>query len=407
MKVYLLEQHKIQFVLLQRLLAGLNDIELISLPDFDSGFFEIALEKEPCILISGLGLKRLGASEFLQRLAMLDAVKGLLLLSDASSDILESVEIFAKNLGIAHVRSLPIPVTKTSIAAATTQLISAIKTVDVPTKRSRHTEVLDAEALSDALYNQKFVPYFQPQVCAQKRNVVGFELLGRLHHQDQVIYPGDFIPELLDSGLICHYTLHLIQTAIRQARLYGFSDKLLSVNVDYVSLMEPGFAHDLLAILKKENFPSHLFEIEVTETSCPNSLYVIANLTEIRMAGISVAIDDFGTGFSGLNELLHLPFNVIKLDRTHVARVNKSQKAFHVLKGIQQMANDLEMKTVAEGIETEQNADAMSALGVGRLQGFYYSPAVKAVKVPELIEKINLAALDIRMAQANIYKVVS
>jgi len=203
--------------------------------------------------------------------------------------------------------------------------------------------------------------------------VTGFELLARLSCNGMIYLPSEFISVLVQAERISEFTCKLLKKSLRLLRVVDAFDGNLSVNVDYQSLGEQDFAGRLLDIARRFNFPVERLTIEITENSPVINIFVMHNLNEFRIAGCSLSIDDFGTQNSGFTELLKLPFSELKIDRSFVCDLKDSSRACKVVKALVAVADSLDCRVVAEGVETEYQADMLQELGVGYQQGYLYS----------------------------------
>ncbi|CCO45148.1 putative Response regulator receiver modulated diguanylate cyclase/phosphodiesterase [Vibrio nigripulchritudo SOn1] len=236
--------------------------------------------------------------------------------------------------------------------------------------------------LKNALVNNEFELYYQPQFDLNS-SVVGMEALIRWHHpQLGLVPPDEFIPIAEESGLMVNIGLWVIEAALHQLSIWRQETPLasqlsLAINVSARQLNEPDFCTRLLDYLSLYRIPSQKIELEITESSLISGGRASESLQEIHAQGIQIAIDDFGTGYSSLSHLKLYPIDVIKIDKSFVHDLSDvaSRKLFTA---ICSFAHSLEYATVAEGIETQSQLEICQATGVTRLQGYYFAKPLPA-----------------------------
>jgi diguanylate cyclase (GGDEF)-like protein/PAS domain S-box-containing protein len=228
--------------------------------------------------------------------------------------------------------------------------------------------------LREAAAQQKFVLHYQPKVAIQTGIVDGFEAL--LRWPNSAASPAVFVPILESIGLIDEVGRWVVKRALTESAGWlerpGASDLRVAVNVSPLQLKREQFADDVLQLLGETNGgPSHL-ELEVTESMLmadPQRAGSI--LSRLRDAGVTVAIDDFGTGHSSLQVLAQLPVDVLKIDRSFVSDLPTNRNHRLVVQTTITLAKSLGLKTVAEGVETQEQLDVLTALGCDTIQGYF------------------------------------
>lgn len=228
-----------------------------------------------------------------------------------------------------------------------------------------------------ALEHDSFDLYLQPKFNVKSRCFNKFESLIRwIHPEKGFISPGVFIPVAEDSNLIVDigdWVLKQTCKNIRTMENKGWKNFCVSFNVSPQQLLDGDFSRNMERNISIFNInPNHL-EIEVTETSCAENIdFVTKELDVIRRMGVSVALDDFGTGYSSLSYIKELPLDVIKLDRAFVSKALSSEVDMTIIKSVMNIAEVLQIKTVAEGVETVEESKLMQEVGVDYIQGFYF-----------------------------------
>ncbi|MFZ2031587.1 MAG: EAL domain-containing protein [Vitreimonas sp.] len=227
------------------------------------------------------------------------------------------------------------------------------------------------QELRAAVRNDEIIPYFQPLVQLESGEVVGYEILARWPHAKRgLVGPGQFIQVAEETGLIGELTFNLLRRACTEALDWPERPRL-SLNIAPSQLRDAALPQKLLKVLTACGFPPARLEIEITEDAlvCDFDGARLL-LLSLKNLGMRIALDDFGTGYSSLKHLRELPFDVLKIDRSFVTDMGDSSEAMSIVKTIVQLAKSLGLGVTAEGIETSQQAQELTAIGCERGQGF-------------------------------------
>jgi diguanylate cyclase/phosphodiesterase len=225
-----------------------------------------------------------------------------------------------------------------------------------------------------ALVNKEFVVYYQPIVDSFSREIYSYEALIRwLHPLKGILSPDSFIPAAEKTGMINEMGKSVLEMACREAASWAVPANI-SVNVSPVQLTSKAFASLVQSILKETGLPAHRLELEVTESSLfAESSTPLNTLNKLRALGVQISIDDFGTGYSSLSRLSRITFDKIKIDKSFVHSISTQEDALNIIRLIIGMAKSLNMKTVAEGVETQEQLESLQALGCDLAQGYLFS----------------------------------
>jgi predicted signal transduction protein with EAL and GGDEF domain/CheY-like chemotaxis protein len=263
-----------------------------------------------------------------------------------------------------------------------------------PAAHQRQRRLMQLEsALCGALERGELALHYQPRVALDDQHVHGLEALMRWTHPELgVVSPAEFIPVAEESGLVSQLGSWALHTACRQTAVWRRDlrrDLAVSVNVSSGQLREPlALTQDVLAALRTSGLPPAALELELTESmiieATPESL---AALRELRGAGVKIALDDFGTGHSSLSYLRRLPIDCLKIDRSFVSDVTNDGTAAAVLAAILALGSALRLRTVAEGVETDDQFSLLRAHGCHEGQGFLFSKPVPAAEVESLLAR--------------------
>jgi diguanylate cyclase (GGDEF)-like protein/PAS domain S-box-containing protein len=244
-----------------------------------------------------------------------------------------------------------------------------------------------------ALADQQFELYYQPKVCSADRSICGFEALLRWHHPEKGMVPPDkFIPVAEEAGLIHAIGNWVLDEACRQLALWqkqGYTGMHVAVNLSAHQLRSPHLALSIDDCLTRHGIDAELLELEVTESvAMENPERAIEQLKALRDLGLKLAIDDFGTGYSSLAYLKHLPIQTLKLDRSFVRDIETDPNDAAISAATIALAHTMGLKVVAEGVETEAQADYLwKGHGCDLLQGYLFGKPQPAAALEERLRQ--------------------
>ncbi|HEU4509323.1 MAG TPA: EAL domain-containing protein [Pyrinomonadaceae bacterium] len=257
------------------------------------------------------------------------------------------------------------------------------------TTRALKQLVLESN-LRPALERAEFFVQYQPQISIRDFHLVGMEALVRWQHPSfGLLYPGEFIPLAEESGMIISLGDWIMRIACTQSKVWqdaGLAPMVVSVNFSARQFQQPTFITDVSQILKDTNLDPRWLELELTESSImKDPEEAIEKLHELKLMGIRVAIDDFGTGYSSLNYLKRFPIDTLKIDKTFVSDVCKDPHDTAIVRAIINLGHALDLTVIAEGVETKEQLQYLSALECDVVQGFLFSKALSAKQFEELL----------------------
>ncbi len=253
-----------------------------------------------------------------------------------------------------------------------------------------YNRVFLESALRDALENDEFVVHFQPQIDAMENRLVGMETLVRWNHPSLgLIAPDKFIPLAELTGMIVYLDRIVMQKALKQFQKWhkeGLNPGKLSMNLAMKQIEEDDFIDFLKILLIQYHDVANKIEFEVTESQImKNPEQSIKTLSQINQLGISIAIDDFGTGYSSLAYLKKLPIHKLKIDKSFVKDLPSDQEDAAISKTIINLCTSLNLKVIAEGVETLEQKDFLLSQGCRYIQGFFYSQAINAQEMTDYL----------------------
>jgi len=241
--------------------------------------------------------------------------------------------------------------------------------------------------LRRAIEERELVLYYQPKADLANGAVQSVEALLRWNHPTRgLVGPDEFIPLAQQTGLIKPLTLYVLDHALSQCRAWQRAGMTLgvAVNLSVRNLLDAEFPDQVSELLGKWRVDPSLLELEITEsTVLSDPVRTKRVLDKLSAMGIALSIDDFGTGYSSLSYLSQLPVNEIKIDRTFVMNMAESDNDAVIVRSTIDLARNLGLHVVAEGVETEQAWDQLSELGCTLAQGYYLSRPVPAAELTD------------------------
>jgi len=253
-----------------------------------------------------------------------------------------------------------------------------------PEMQARSARNLQLEnALRRALERDQLHLHYQPQVSLQDGRIIGAEALLRWKHPELgMVSPAEFIPVAEDSGLILPIGEWVLRTAIRQLKAWmdrGIAPMIISVNLSAVQFRQPKLLKLVTQILKEEGLPPQYLELELTEGVTMNDpVTAVKVMDNLHERGIRMSIDDFGTGYSSLSQLKRFQVYKLKIDQSFVRDVVDDPDDKAIVKAIINVAKGLGLRTIAEGVETQEQLEFLQENGCDEIQGFHYSKPITA-----------------------------
>jgi diguanylate cyclase (GGDEF)-like protein len=259
-------------------------------------------------------------------------------------------------------------------------------------KRALDDEVTMLSGLRQGLSNKEFLLHFQPRLNSRSGAIESVEALLRWNHPSLgMLPPGKFIAILENSPLIVDVGAWVMEAAcaqVAQWRREGFRTLNVSVNVSARQFRHKGLIHTVQHVLQATGLPPQALELEITEGQMIHDVEEGATTIErLKSLGVQLSIDDFGTGYSSLAYLQRLPIDCIKIDRAFVKDLGVGKKSGNIARAIASMAHSLDLKVVAEGVETDAQANILRGMGCEQLQGFLFSKPVAPADLHVLLKQ--------------------
>ena len=331
------------------------------------------------VIVSDLDMPGMDGVEFIRHLGSRHLASALVLASGMDPALIGSVEAMARVQGLQVLGTLQKPIRQDELELALRHYIPYVRS-DIESRPEAVTE----ELLRAAINAREIIAYFQPKVRIDDGRMAGAEVLARWPHPEHgMIEPSRFIPLAERDGLIEPLTWLMLESAMQQARCWHDAgrDWTLSVNLSLNHLEQTDVADRIAKLADEHGVPHERIVLEVTESLAAVKLApILGNLARLRMKGFGVAIDDYGTGYSSLEQLSRIPFTELKIDRSFVTGASHRATLRTILGSSIELARQLKLESVAEGVETEADLQLLRELGCDLAQGQLISPPLSAEK---------------------------
>jgi EAL domain-containing protein (putative c-di-GMP-specific phosphodiesterase class I)/FixJ family two-component response regulator len=333
------------------------------------------------LIICDLNMPEVDGIETLRRLAEINSQARIILASSADPRVLRSAKQMALGFGLLTLQTIakPITVAKLREAIAAPFPLASFRSAPAPVS-------ITTDEFQRALAAQELLAHYQPKVAFATRAMVGAEALVRWNHPVHgLLSPSVFLPLAQQMGKLDELTDGVLAKAIAQCaawQLHGIITSV-SVNLPIVSLLSRELPARIDKILAAHSVSPSQLTLEVTEDGWLQQEAVAREvLTRLRVRGFGLSIDDFGTGYSTLQQLLHAPFNELKLDQSFVSKALEDEESRIVLSSSIVMAHQLKLEVVAEGIENAAQWRILADLGCDVAQGFYVARPMPGDQLP-------------------------
>ena len=239
-------------------------------------------------------------------------------------------------------------------------------------------DAMSEEELTKALKEKQFEIYLQPQTDIMENKIVGAEALVRWNHpQRGMVSPNEFIPMFEETGMINELDYYVWEEACKLIAGWEKEGGLkcsISVNISAKDFYLSNIYSNITGLVEKYGINPKKLKLEITESAFAlNVTEQVALVKQLQDYGFIVEIDDFGSGYSSLNSLKDIPADVLKLDMKFFERTDDAERAQKVVESIVNLAYNLKMPVIAEGVEDDEKLELLKAIGCRIVQGFYYS----------------------------------
>ncbi|MGC8521696.1 MAG: EAL domain-containing response regulator [Steroidobacteraceae bacterium] len=337
-----------------------------------------SLPAPPDLLIVDLEMPNMDGPELLAALSSRHLRSAVIVASSRESSLRHSVEDMGTALGLRILGSLPKPLTQAGLGTLLQR-----QPGDAPAVGDAGDAApVDPEELRGAIERNEIIVFYHPQVEIGTCRVRGLEALARWHHPRLGWIPPDaFIPVAEQHGLIHALTLRVMDQSMAQTAQWMRQglDLSIAVNISPLLLDRGELVQEISDLQRKHSLRAEQVVLEVTESSLLRELGIaLGVLTRLRLRGFRLSLDDYGTGFSSMQQLARIPFTELKIDRSFVHGAADRQSLQVILRSALDMASELGLETVAEGVESLQDWKLVRQYGCTLAQGWLFAKAMSA-----------------------------
>jgi len=343
----------------------------------------LVLDRPVDLILCDLDMPEMDGVEFISHVALNKLAQAVVVVSGLEPAILHTVETMARAYGMQVLGAIHKPLTHE-------QLSACLSRFSVPGSASDSGSSASEVALDDlqkGLEHREFIPLFQPKVSLSTGDIVGVEVLVRWFRPDHgVLHPQDFLPVIEKAGLMAE----LLETTLLQTceNLKAWTGRGLAlsaaINVSTLSLSKLPFADRLADLVRAQGCDTRQIIFEIIETGLGSDLApVLKVLARLRLKGFGLSMDSFGSGFTEPHRLSNMPFSELKIDQASMRQAQKQEWNRTLVEMSLEMARRLNLRTVAERVETRADWDTAKDLGWDEAQGFFISRPIPGHQVPE------------------------
>ncbi|GGY87363.1 transcriptional regulator [Cellvibrio zantedeschiae] len=336
---------------------------------------------EPGVMLVDLHMPDMDGIELIQAVAKFKPHIAIIIVSGADSVLLDTLGSMVRACKMTMLGALPKPLNGKLLLDKLLRYQPA-SLPPVPPRNRIRPSALD---LKRALRLNQIKPFYQPKVALQQGEVVGFEALARwCDPLKGIVPPGEFIDLVSEYGLLKELTLAMLDCVLADMNAWNSLDLFpsVSLNISVNQLEDPSFANHIIRNVKNANINPTKILLEITESALMKDQAVaLGNIGRLKLNGFGFSIDDYGTGFSSMQQLSHIAFSELKIDRSFVCRVSESEHLCNIVQSSLDMGQRLGLTTVAEGVETVEELQLLRAMGCDEIQGFLFSAPMPASDV--------------------------
>ena len=378
--VLVVEDHDFQRRALVHMMRSLGAVEVLEAADGAKALQALADSPAVDLILCDLDMPTMDGLEFMRHFGQTGSKAGVIISSAHDSNVINSVQIMTQAYGVRLLGVIQKPATRRAVSALLED--SSREPMLRGTQGFSSTPAVPLDEILAGIAADQFEPFYQPKADLKTGRIIGAEALARwLHPQRGIVGPYAFIDVLESSGNLDDLTFRMIEQAARACREWNEQgmDLDVSVNLSLTSLTCTNLADRITDAVRANGLDPSRVTLEITESAAmTNVAHALENLARLRLRGCGLAIDDFGTGFSSIQQLARVAFTELKIDRSFVARMTDKKEARAIVEASIDMARRLGIRSVAEGIETQAEWNALQEAGCDIAQGFFISRPVDA-----------------------------
>ncbi len=382
--VLVVEDHDFQRRTLARMLRSLGAQEVLEACDGQQALALVGGATVIDLVVCDLDMPEMDGMEFIRHLGQTGLAVSVIISSAQDRALLDSVENMARAYDVRLLGTLEKPVTLSGLK-------DMIARHEPPRPKVVRAAVsapaFSLEQILRGLQQKQFESFFQPKLELATGRIVGAEALARWRHPEQgMVVPYAFIALLEQSKKIDELTFAMLGAAADASRTWrerGF-ELTVSVNLSLVSLNDTLLANRITQTVRAAGVDPRNMVLEITETAAMTEVaHALENLARLRMRGFGLSIDDYGTGYASMQQLARIPFTELKIDQGFVTGCTANKATRAIVESSVAMARSMGIKSVAEGVETQTDWNAMKAAGCDVAQGYFIARPMDAASFLE------------------------
>ena len=372
LRFLVVEDHDFQRRTLIRMLRALGAAEVSEAVDGRQALDLLEGGSGVDVVICDLNMPEMDGMEFVRHVGAAKLALSLIIMSAEDRSLLDSVGKMTGAYGVRLLGIIEKPLTRKALETVLPRHHApAPRIVRAPADAPKFT----FEQIQRGIREKQFEPFFQPKVALDNGRVRGAEALARWRHPTHgLVGPYAFIALLEEHQQIDELTFLMLEKAAAACRAWrGLGHELnVAVNLSLLSLTDTSLAERVTRIVTDAGLEARNMILEITETTAMTEVApALENLARLRMRGFGLSIDDYGTGFSSLRQLTRVPFTELKIDQGFVSGCADNPAYRAIVESSVEMARRLEIKSVAEGVETQADWDALKRAGCDTAQGYF------------------------------------
>jgi EAL domain-containing protein (putative c-di-GMP-specific phosphodiesterase class I) len=373
LRVLVVDDHHFLRTAVQRMLVSLGVKEVLQANDGQRALDILQDETtDPIdVVLCDLDMPGMDGMEFIRHLATgQETPLSIIIISGLDTALINSVEKMTTAYGLRLLGAIEKPLSLAKLE----HLLELHHQSKIPSTPEVSVVCTKEEVLL-GLSMKQFEPFFQPKVDFRTGHVVGAEALARWRHpQHGLLEPRDFLSLVEEVGKMDVFTFLILEEAVAACHLLGELGHAVSiaVNMSLISLTNSTFADRITQAVSSAGVDPKRMIFEITESATmTEEAHALENLARLRMRGFGLSIDDYGTGYSSMQQLTRIAFSELKIDSSFVKNVSKNRSLRIIVESSIDMARKLQVKSIAEGVESEEDWEALKSMGCDAAQGYF------------------------------------
>jgi EAL domain-containing protein (putative c-di-GMP-specific phosphodiesterase class I) len=379
-------------------LQGLGYNNLYSAENGEQALALLKAQKHFDVLICDIQMPGIDGLTFLRQASEAGHLDALIISSDIASDLRLAIQQLARLSGYQVLGDLAKPFAREEL-----KMLLLLYCPSAPSRNSQTVEEIpSATEVQQGLTDGEFVPFYQPKLNLQTLEVVGAEVLVRWRHpQHGLLSPALFLSVVQHFGFLNTMTLSIARQALHFMREQQLVDDItLSINLEAEQLSIPNLPEIVRNTLQEARVPARCLILELTETGLLQApITSIENLVRLRLLGCGISIDDFGAGFSSLQRICEMPCSELKLDASFIRSLSHNPRTLAAVDSMLRLASNLDIKMVAEGIETSEQLSQLQRMNCPIGQGYLFSRPLAGADFAEWLRQHKQRSASPKKAQ--------